>query len=87
VDELVELGWVPLCVNGHLHWNHVLIARASTHVTVGSLVEAWECSGHPSGSFAQLVVEPAGVLTGVGVEVHVIGRLACHYRFDFQYDV
>lgn len=85
VDELVELGWTPFCVNGHLHWNHVLVGRASTHITVGSLVEAWECAGRPSGSFAEVVVTPVG--REVAIEVHVMGRLACHYRFEVREEV
>lgn len=78
VHELVELGWVPFCVNGHLHWNHVLTGRSFTQVTVGALVETWESRGKPSGSFAEVIVMAASI------EVHVMGRLACHYRFEWE---
>ncbi|MGE5572767.1 MAG: metallophosphoesterase family protein [Bacteroidota bacterium] len=78
VRELVELGWSPFCLNGHLHWNHVLTGRSFTQVTVAALVETWETLGKPSGSFAEVVV------TSAGIEIHVMGRLASHYRFEWE---
>ncbi|MFZ5925341.1 MAG: hypothetical protein ACOYW4_08860 [Bacillota bacterium] len=69
---------LPFCLNGHLHWNHVLTGRSFTRVTVAALVETWESSGKPSGSFAEVLVTPGSI------EIHVMGRLASHYRFEWE---
>ena len=81
VRELVELGWLPFCLNGHLHGNHVLTGRSFTQVTVAALghgpLEA-RALGKPSGSFAEVLVTPGSI------EIHVMGRLASHYRFEWE---
>lgn len=79
MDALTGKGWQPLCINGHLHWNHVLMHRPIIQVSIPSLVETWE-SGEPAGSFAELT------LGSELCQINVRGRLPAHYIFHVRSD-
>lgn len=77
LQQLVDGGWFPICIHGHLHWNYCLVDDPVIQVCIPSLVDSWE-TGKPSGSFGELVVDD------IHVHLDIKGLLPAHYCFRLK---
>lgn len=72
IQCLLANGLQPVCINGHLHWNHFAVFSSCVQIAVPSLVDTWEL-GEPAASFGELTVNHDGL------ELNVRGKMPAHY--------
>lgn len=77
LQQLIEKGFYPICIHGHLHWNFCLVNDWVIQVCIPSLVDSWEV-GKPAGSFGELIVDDANVY------LDIKGLLPAHYCFQLK---
>jgi Icc protein len=77
LSGLIDQGFSPICLNGHLHWNHLLAAGQVTQITLPSLVDRWQ-AGVPAGSFSTLRIRSGGI------HLEVRGKLPANYDLNIE---
>lgn len=69
---------VKVVINGHLHWNNMVVHNKIPYFTIQSLIENFNNDGTPSNSYA--VVE----LNSDFIDIKVLGNDKADFHYDFK---